>query len=77
MWHDLAEHVCGRPPQADQIGRGADSGSPSLLGTSNVVSGITIAEASLSGGQCHTQPWDIRVDTPSARAFLGHYVTLP
>ena len=54
-----------------------DSGSPSLLGTSNVVSGITIAEASLSGGQCHSQPWDIRVDTPSARAFLGHHVTLP
>jgi len=54
-----------------------DSGSPSLLGSSNVVAGITITEGSLSGGQCQSQPWDMRVDTPSARAFLGQYVTLP
>jgi hypothetical protein len=54
-----------------------DSGSPSLLGSSNVIAGITITEGSLSGGQCLSEPWDIRVDIPSARAFLGHYVALP
>jgi hypothetical protein len=52
-----------------------DSGSPSLIG--NVVAGITVGESSLSGGQCQSQVWDMRVDTPSARAFLGQYVALP
>jgi hypothetical protein len=54
-----------------------DSGSPSLLGSSDVIAGMTIGQASLSGGQCLSQPSDIRMDTPSARAFLGQYVTLP
>jgi hypothetical protein len=54
-----------------------DSGSPSILGGSNVVAGITTGETSLSGGRCTSQPWDTRLDTPSARAFLGQYVTLP
>jgi V8-like Glu-specific endopeptidase len=54
-----------------------DSGSPSLLGDSNVVAGITVGEVSLSGGKCVSQPWDTRLDTPSSRAFLGQYVTLP
>ena len=54
-----------------------DSGAPSLFGDSNVVAGITIGQRSLAGGQCESQPWDMRVDTPSARAFLGRYVALP
>jgi trypsin len=54
-----------------------DSGSPSVVGGSDVVAAIFILDASLSGGQCQSQPWNIRVDTPSARAFLGQYVTLP
>jgi hypothetical protein len=54
-----------------------DSGSPSLLGSSHVVAGITTGETSLSGGRCTSQPWDSRLDTPAARAFLGQYVTLP
>jgi hypothetical protein len=53
-----------------------DSGAPSLVGGTDVVAGIFILEGSLSGGQCQSQPWDIRVDTPSARAFLGQYTTL-
>jgi hypothetical protein len=54
-----------------------DSGSPSLFGGSNLVAGITIGQSSLSGGQCLSQPRDMRVDTPAARAFLGQYVALP
>lgn len=53
-----------------------DSGAPSLVGGTDVVAGIFILEGSLSGGQCQSQPWDMRVDTPSARAFLSQYVTL-
>lgn len=54
-----------------------DSGGPSLLGASNLVAGITSIEWSLSGGECRSMPWYQRLDTPSARAFLGQYVTLP
>lgn len=54
-----------------------DSGSPSLVDGSNLIYGITIAEGSLAGRQCRSEPWDVRVDTPSARAFLGKYVALP
>ena len=54
-----------------------DSGSPSLLGSSSVVAGILSVTFSSDGGQCVSAPWDQRVDTPSSRAFLGQYVTLP
>lgn len=54
-----------------------DSGSPSLIGASNVVAGITTGESSLGGGNCTSQPWDGRLDTTSARAFLGQYLSLP
>jgi hypothetical protein len=54
-----------------------DSGGPSLLGNSNVVIGVTTVGVSLAGGQCVSQPWDERVDTPAARGFLGQFVTLP
>jgi V8-like Glu-specific endopeptidase len=54
-----------------------DSGGPTLLGASNVVVGITVINPSLSGGECQSQPWYQRLDTPAARAFLGQYVTLP
>jgi hypothetical protein len=53
-----------------------DSGSPSLIDGSNVIAGVFILDGSLGGGQCQGQPWSMRVDTPSARAFLGQYVTL-
>jgi hypothetical protein len=53
------------------------SGASSLIGTSNVDAGIFIGSLSLSGGQCESAAWDQRLDTPSARAFLTQYVTLP
>jgi len=54
-----------------------DSGAPSLVDGSDVIAGVFILDGSLSGGQCQSQPWSMRVDTPSARAFLGQYVALP
>lgn len=50
-----------------------DSGSPNLLGNSRTVVGITVG----SLGNCNTTNWVTRLDTPSARAFLGQYVALP
>jgi hypothetical protein len=54
-----------------------DSGSPSLLAGTDLVLGITAVEWSLAGSECVSEPWEQRVDTPGARAFLAHYVDLP
>lgn len=54
-----------------------DSGSPSILAGTNLVLGVTDVEWSLAGSQCESNPWEQRVDTPGARAFLGGYVALP
>lgn len=54
-----------------------DSGGPNFLGAgtteTNIVAGTTITGDSM----CRATNVDYRVDTPSARAFLGQYVTLP
>ena len=50
-----------------------DSGGPNFLGTSQVVAAITITGDAV----CRSTNVDYRLDTPSARAFLGQYVTLP
>ncbi len=54
-----------------------DSGSPSVLAGTDLVLGLTAVEQSLSGGECTSGPWEQRVDTPGARAFLSQYVQLP
>ena len=54
-----------------------DSGSPSILADTNLVLGITSVEWSLAGSECEAGPWEQRVDTPAARAFLSQYVPLP
>ncbi len=54
-----------------------DSGGPNFLGAgvteTNIVAGITIT----GDFMCRATNVDYRLDTPSARAFLGQYVTLP
>jgi secreted trypsin-like serine protease len=54
-----------------------DSGGPNFLGAgpteTNIVAGTTITGDSI----CRATNVDYRMDTPSARAFLGQYVTLP
>src|SRR4051794_30633817 len=54
-----------------------DSGSPSVLAGTNLVLGLTAVQWSLDGGECESGPWEQRVDTPAARAFLSRYVRLP
>jgi hypothetical protein len=52
-----------------------DSGGPSFLGDTNVISGITLG--ALGGCISSGTVTQMRVDTPAARAFLGAYVELP
>lgn len=65
-WLRVGEHLDG------QICSG-DSGSPGLLGGSNVIAGITAVD--FPG--CDNAAWDMRLDTAPHRAFLAQYVTLP
>ena len=65
-WLRLQQHVDG------QVCFG-DSGSPSLFAGSDVIAGILVGGL----GPCRNTAWDQRIDTPAARAFLGHYMTLP
>ena len=54
-----------------------DSGGPNFLGAgaseTNIIAGTTIT----GDTPCRSTNVDYRLDTPSARAFLGEYVTLP
>ena len=50
-----------------------DSGAPNFLGYSSLVVGIGIGGDSV----CGTMASDLRLDTPTTRAFLGQFVTLP
>jgi hypothetical protein len=54
-----------------------DSGGPNFLGAgsgeTNIVAGTTIT----GDFMCRSTNVDYRMDTPSARSFLGNYVTLP
>jgi secreted trypsin-like serine protease len=50
-----------------------DSGGPNFLGDTNIVAAITITGDAV----CRATNVDYRLDTESARAFLGQYVTLP
>jgi V8-like Glu-specific endopeptidase len=50
-----------------------DSGGPNFLGTTDVVAAVTITGDAV----CRSTNVVYRLDTPSARAFLGGFVTLP
>jgi Trypsin len=50
-----------------------DSGGPNFLGTTNVIAAITITGDAV----CRSKNVTYRLDTQSARAFLGQFVTLP
>jgi secreted trypsin-like serine protease len=50
-----------------------DSGGPNFLGGSRVIASITIT----GDAPCRSRNVTYRLDTPSARAFLRQYVTLP
>ena len=52
-----------------------DSGGPAFLANTSTIVSITIRTANLE--LCTNNAFDLRIDTPAHRAFLGQYVTLP
>ena len=50
-----------------------DSGGPNFLGTTAVLAAITVTGDAV----CRSTNVVYRLDTPSARGFLGQYVALP
>jgi secreted trypsin-like serine protease len=50
-----------------------DSGGPNFLGNTNIIASTTITGDAV----CRSTNVTYRLDTPSARAFLANYVTLP
>ena len=66
-------NLSGNPSTGDGGTCHGDSGGPHLLGDSDVVVSIT----STGDTFCRATDTTYRVDTPSARDFLGDFVTLP
>jgi hypothetical protein len=54
-----------------------DSGGPNFLGAGATETNIVAATTITGDSMCRATNVDYRMDTPSARAFLGQYVTLP
>jgi hypothetical protein len=54
-----------------------DSGGPHFIHINGVETDIVAATTITGDAQCKSQDKDYRMDTPSARDFLGQYVTLP
>ena len=54
-----------------------DSGGPNFLGAGETETNIVAAITITGDAMCRATNVDYRLDTPSARVFLGQYVTLP
>ena len=54
-----------------------DSGGPHFIHLDGVETDIVAATTITGDAQCKSQDKDYRMDTPSARDFLGQFVTLP
>jgi len=54
-----------------------DSGGPNFLGAGAGETNIVADTAMTGDSMCRATNVDYRMDTASARAFLGQYVTLP
>jgi hypothetical protein len=54
-----------------------DSGGPNFLGAGATETNIIAATTITGDTPCRSTNVDYRLDTPSARAFLGQFVTLP
>jgi secreted trypsin-like serine protease len=65
--------ISGNPSRGDGGTCYGDSGGPNFLGTSNVIASTTITGDAV----CRSTNVTYRLDTESARAFLGQYVALP
>jgi len=54
-----------------------DSGGPHFLGADATETDIVVSTTVTGGGICNSTSVTYRLDTESARSFLGQYVTLP
>ena len=54
-----------------------DSGGPNFLGAGSSETNIVAATTITGDSMCRATNVDYRLDTASARSFLGSYVTLP
>jgi hypothetical protein len=54
-----------------------DSGGPNFLGSGTGETDIVASTTITGDTMCRATNVDYRMDTASARAFLGQYVTLP
>jgi hypothetical protein len=65
--------ISGNPSTGSSNTCYGDSGGPNFLGTTNVIAAITITGDAV----CRSTNVTYRLDTESARAFLGQFVALP
>ena len=65
--------ISGNPSTGDGGTCYGDSGGPNFLGTTDIVAAITITGDAI----CRSTNVGYRLDTESARAFLGQFVVLP
>jgi V8-like Glu-specific endopeptidase len=65
--------ISGNPATGDGGTCYGDSGGPNFLGSTDIVAAITITGDAI----CRATNVVYRLDTESARTFLGQYVTLP
>lgn len=65
--------ISGNPSTGDRGTCYGDSGGPNFLGTTNIVAATTITGDAV----CRSTNVTYRLETASARAFLGQFVTLP
>jgi hypothetical protein len=65
--------ISGNPSKGDGGTCYGDSGGPNFLGTTNIIAATTITGDAV----CRSTNVTYRLDTESARAFLGQFVALP
>ena len=70
-------HVSGNPSHGDGGTCYGDSGGPNFLGAGSAETNIVAATTNKGDTVCRSTNVDYRLDTVSARSFLGQYVTLP
>jgi secreted trypsin-like serine protease len=70
-------HLSMNPALADGGTCYGDSGGPNFLGAGAAETNVIVGVTSTGDAVCRATNVTYRVDTPSARAFLGQFVTLP
>jgi V8-like Glu-specific endopeptidase len=70
-------HISQNPSKGDGGTCFGDSGGPNFLGSGSAETNIVAAITNTGDSVCRSTNVAYRLDTPSARSFLGQYVTLP